>query len=155
HLDADETIARLACPQEVANAASGFEDRGVTENAEPSYGLVHGGDDGGRGVEGVEGGAAGAVVFFSGPQCLPLFAECLPARVLVASLGWIREKREGNRTETAKAGERFLFFGSRRPLLLLDGFQRADGGEDVAGLRFFPAGDRGRGWFLCRCMTFR
>jgi len=35
-----------------------------------------------------------------------------------------------------------LLFSGGWPLLLLDGFEGADGGEDVAGFSLFAAGDR-------------
>ena len=52
--------------------------------------------------------------------------------------------RQGHGPEAAEAGEYAPFIGSGRPLLPLDGLQRADGGDDVAGLGFFAAGDDGR-----------
>jgi hypothetical protein len=51
-----------------------------------------------------------------------------------------------------------FFLMRRRPPFLLDGFQRADGGEDVAGFTLLAAGDgavaawrRGRRVGVLRC----
>ena len=104
--------------------------------------LVDGGDDGRRRVEGVEGGALGAVVFLRREQRLQLLAERLPAGILVSAGDRIGEDRQGDRAEAGEAGERLPFLRRGRPLLLLDALQRADGGEDVAGLGFLAAGDK-------------
>ena len=106
---------------------------------------MHGRDDGGRGVEGVEGGALGAVVFLGREQRFQLLAEGLPAGVLVAAGDRVGEDRQGDRPEAGEAGERLLLLRRGGPLLLLDGLQGADGGEDVAGLGFLAAGDGSRG----------
>ena len=42
--------------------------------------------------------------------------------------------RQGDGPEAAEAGERLPLLRRGRPLLLLDLLQRADGGDDVAGL---------------------
>ena len=105
-------------------------------------GLVHGRDDGGRGVEGVEGGAFGAIVFVGREQRFELVAERLPAGVLVAAGDGIGKDRQGHGPEAAEAGECCLLVGRGPALLLLDGLQRADGGDDVAGLGFLASGDR-------------
>jgi hypothetical protein len=49
-------------------------------------------------------------------------------------------------------GKRLFFLGGCLPLLLLDGLEGADGGEDVAGLGFFATGDGlgGGGWLFRR-----
>ena len=67
-LDADEAHALGGQAHEIAGAAAGFQDGGVLGHAEAGEGLVHGRDDGRRGVEGVEGGALGAVVFLRREQ---------------------------------------------------------------------------------------
>ena len=110
-------------------------------NAEAGDGLVDGGDDGRRRVEGVEGGAFGAVVFLGREQRLQLLAEGLPAGILVAAGDRIGENRQGDRPEAGEAGERLLLLRRGGPLLLLDGLEGADGGDDVAGFGFFAAGD--------------
>jgi hypothetical protein len=69
----------------------------------------------------------------------------LPAGVLVAAGDRVGEDREGNRTETGEAGEDLFFLGGGSPLLALDGFKRADSGDEIAALRFLAAGDEGRG----------
>ena len=74
----------LALAHEIAGAAAGLQDGGVAGHAQAGDGLVDGRDDGGRRVEGVEGGALGAVVFLRRQQRLQFLAECLPAGVLVA-----------------------------------------------------------------------
>ncbi len=142
--DADEAAAGRALAHEVADAAAGFQDGGVVGNAQPGDGLVHGRDDGRRGVEGVEGRALGTVVFFRREQRLQLVAKRLPAGVLVSAGDRIGEDRKGDGTETTEASEQLLFVRYRRALFLLDGLQRADRGDDVAGLRFLAAGDRER-----------
>ena len=82
-LDADEACSRLALAHEIAGAAAWFQDRGVGGHAEAGDGLVDGRDDGRRRVEGVEGGALGAVVFLGREQRLQFLAEGLPAGILV------------------------------------------------------------------------
>src|ERR1700733_5483326 len=61
--NADEPRPRLSVAHEVAGSASWLQDRGVGGHAEARYGLMDSGDDAGRCVEGVEGGALRAVVF--------------------------------------------------------------------------------------------
>jgi hypothetical protein len=51
------------------------------------------------------------------------------------------EDVQRNGAEAGKAGKCLFFLVSCGPPLLLDGLQRADGGEDVAGFGFFAAGD--------------
>ncbi len=74
-------ISSAALAHEIAGAAAGFQDRGVAGNAEAGDGLVDGGDDGRRRVEGVEGGAFGAVVFLGRKQrsSAPRRVACQPA----------------------------------------------------------------------------
>ena len=74
-------------------------------------------------------------------QRLQLLAEGLPAGILVAAGDRVGEDRQGDRPEAGEAGERLLLLRGGGPLLLLDGLEGADGGEDVAGLGFFAAGD--------------
>ena len=62
-LDADEAHPFLALAHEIAGAAAGLQDRGVVGHAQAGNRLVDGRDHGRRRVEGVEGGALGAVVF--------------------------------------------------------------------------------------------
>ena len=75
-------------------------------------------------------------------------AEGLPAGILVAAGDRIGEDRQGDRPEAGEAGEDLLFLGRGRPLLLLDGLERADGGEMSRALAFSPLGDAawGAGW---------
>ena len=134
-----------ALAHEIAGAAAGSRIVALRGHAQAGDGLVDGGDDGGRGVEGVEGGALGAVVFLGREQRFQLLAEGLPAGILVAAGDRIGEDRQGDRPEAGEAGERLLLLRCGGPLLLLDGLQRADGGDDVAGLGFLAAGD-GRRW---------
>jgi hypothetical protein len=103
---------------------------------------VDGGDDGRRGVKGVEGRALGAVVFLGREQRLEFFAQGLPAGVLVLTVDGIGKDRQGYRPEAGEPGQRLFLLGCCRSLPLLDGFQGADGGEDVAGLGLFAAGNR-------------
>ena len=139
--DADEAHALVAQAHEIAGAAAGLQDRGVAGDAQAAHGLVHGRDDGRGGVEGIEGGAFGAVVFLGRQQRLQFFAEGLPAGVLVAAGDRVGEDRQGDRPEAGEAGERLPLLRGGGPLVLLDGLESADGGEDVACLCFFAAGD--------------
>ena len=52
--------------------------------------------------------------------------------------------RQGDRPEAAEAGEHVALLRRGGPLLLLDAFEGADGGEDVAGFGFLAAGDHRR-----------
>ena len=97
------------------DAAAGSRMVASVGDAQAGDGLVDGGDDGGRRVEGVEGGALGAVVFLRREQRLQLFAEGLPAGVLVAAGDRIGEYRQGHRTEAAEAGKNPHFLQRRRP----------------------------------------
>ena len=101
-------VARLALAHEIAGAAAGFQDRGVVGHAQPGDGLVHGGDDGRRRVEGVEGGALGAVVFLGREQRLQFLAQGLPAGILVSAGDRIGKDRQGDRAEAGEAGEDLL-----------------------------------------------
>jgi len=65
----------------------------------------------------------------------------LPAGVLVLAGDGIGKDGKGNRSEAGEAGKRFLFVLGRGPLLLLDGLQRADRGDDVTCLCLLAAGD--------------
>ena len=108
---------------EIAGAAAGFQDRGVAGHAQAGDRLVDGSDDGRRRIEGVEGGAFGAVVFLGRKQRFQLLADGLPAGILVTAGDRIGENRQGHRPEAGEAGERLFFLGGGGPLLLLDGFQ--------------------------------
>jgi hypothetical protein len=101
--------------------------------------LEHGPDDGRGGVESVEGGALGGGVLVIGEQREQFLADGLPGRILVAAGGGVREYRQGDRPKPAEAGESQLLLGRGGPPFLLDAFQGADGGDDVAGLGFLPA----------------
>ena len=102
---------------------------------------MDGRDDGGRGVEGVEGGALGAVVFLGREQRLQFLAEGLPAGVLVRPVTGSGKIERATGPKPAKRASVCFSSGGGGPLLLLDGLEGADGGEDVAGLGFFAAGD--------------
>jgi hypothetical protein len=56
----------------------------------------------------------------------------------------IGKNRQGYRPEASEAGKGLFFLRSCGPLLLLDGFQGADGSDDVARLGLLATGDRGR-----------
>ena len=106
---------------EIAGAAARLQDRGVVGHAEPGDGLVDGGNDGRRGVEGVEGGPLGAVIFLGRQQRLQLLADGLPAGVLVIAGDRIGEDRQGDGSEAGETGEYLLLVGRCGPLFLLDG----------------------------------
>jgi hypothetical protein len=135
-------IASLA--HEIAGAASWLQDRGVAGYTQAGDGLVNGSDDGRRSVEGVEGGALGAVVFRLAQERFQLLAQGLPTGILVTAGDRIGEDRQGDWPEAGEAAERLLFFWRGKPLFLLDFLDGADGGDYVAGFCFFTAGD-GRG----------
>jgi len=103
---------------------------------------VDSGNDGRRRIESVERGAFGAVVFLGRQERLQFLAGGLPAGVLILAAERIGKDGQGDCPEAAEAGERLLLFSGGWPLLLLDGFEDADGGEDVAGFALFAAGDR-------------
>jgi hypothetical protein len=106
-----------------------------------------------RRVEGVESRPLDAVVFRWRQQRIQLIAQGLPAGVLVFAGDAIRKDGEGNRTEARESGERLFFFSCCRPRILLDGLQRADGGDYVAGFGLLAAGDAA-GW-MCRLVIGR
>ena len=139
HFNADEAVGRFAVAHEIAGAATGFQYGGALRYAQPGDGVMDGSDDDGRRIEGVERGAFGAVVFLRRQQRFQFLTQCLPARILVGALHRIGEYREGDRAEAGKTGEHLFFLASCQALFLLDGFQRADGGDDVAGLGFLAA----------------
>ena len=136
-------MSSAALAHEIAGAAAWLQDGGPGGNAQAGNGLVDGGDDGGRGIEGVEGGAFGTVIFLRRKQRLQLVAEFLPAGILVAAGDRIGKYRQGHRPETGEAGQNPPFLQRRRPRLLLNLFQNADRSENVAGLRFLTLGDGG------------
>lgn len=82
---------------------------------------MHGRDDGGRSVEGVEGGSLGAGVILGRKQGFQFLAETLPGGILVAASDRVREKGQGYGSKPAKAGNHPPFFLRGGPLLMLDG----------------------------------
>jgi hypothetical protein len=121
---------------------------------------VDGSDNDGRRVEGVEGGALGAVVFRWAQQRFQLLAQSLPCGILVFAGDRIGEDGEGDRAESGEAGEYLLFLRSGKPLFLLDFLEGANGGDYVAGFGFFTAGEGRRrlsrkgGWRVGRVAGF-
>ena len=109
-------------------------------NAEAGKRLVHGRDDDGRGVEGVEGGALGAVVLLGRKQRVQLLAEGLPAAPCSVPVTGSGKIDRATAPKPPKRASACRSSGGGRPLFLLDGFKRADGGDDVAGLGFLAAG---------------
>jgi len=105
---------------------------------------VDGSDDGRRCVEGIEGGAFGAVIFRRVEQGFQLLTQGLPAGILVTAGKRIGEDRKGNRSETGEAGERLFFLRRGKSLFLLYFLEGADGGDYVAGFSLFAAGDGNR-----------
>ena len=100
--------------------------------------VVHGGDDGRGGVEGVERGALGAVVFLGREQRLQFLAEGLPDGVLVAAGHGIGKDREGDGTEAREAGQRVPLGRRGRPLLALDRFSVRMAARMSRALAFSP-----------------
>ena len=144
-LDADEAHALRRGGHEAAGGAAGFEHGGVCRDAEAGQGGVHGGDDDGRGVEGVEGGFLRTGVLLGRQQRFQLLADHLPGGVLVGVLDRVGEDVQGHGSESAEAGQRLPFIGSGGALLALDLLERAYGRDDVAGpgLVAARAGDGG------------
>ena len=116
-------VAALA--HEIAGAAARLQDRGVGGHAQAGDGLVDGGDDGRRRVEGVESGALGAVVFrrVSASDFSSSPRACQPASLYLPVTGSGKIDRATG-PKPREAGERLFFVRSRRPLLLLDGLAR-------------------------------
>jgi hypothetical protein len=102
------------------------------------------GNDRRRGVKSVESRALSGVVFLRRQQRLEFFPDCLPAGILETAANRIGKDREGNRPEAGEAGKYLFFLRSCDPLILLDGLEGADGGEDVAGFGLFATGDGSR-----------
>ena len=94
---------------------------------------MHGIHDDGRGEELAEGRSLRRVVFLGRQEGLQLLADGLPAWFVLPGLP-IREDRQGDRAETPEPGKYVPFIGSGPPVLVFEGFQRAYGREDVAGL---------------------
>ena len=108
-LDADESRPFPALAHEIADAAAGFQDRGVAGNAQAGDSLVHGSDDGRGRIEGVEGGAFDAVVFRGRKQRFQLLAQGLPAGILVTAGNGIWENRRGRPARSRRSGQAFVF----------------------------------------------
>ena len=119
-LDADEAHSRRGHAHEIARAAARLQHGRRRRNAQAGKGVVHGGDDGGRGIEGVESGAFGAGIFIGREKGFELLAEFLPGSVLVAPCNRVGEYRKGDGPESAEAGERLLLLGRGRPAFLLN-----------------------------------
>ena len=127
--------------QEIAGAAAWFQDRRLGGHTEATDRLMDRVDDGRRCVEGVECGALGAVVFDGREQRLQFLADGLPSGVLVLAGDRVGEDREGDGTEAGEPGEDLFLLGGRGPSFVLEGLERADGRDDVAGLGFLAAGE--------------
>ena len=74
-------------------------------------------------------------------QRFQFLAQGLPACILVTAGERIGENRQGDRPETGETAERLLLLRRGGAFFFLDLLQGADGGDDVAGLRLFTAGD--------------
>ena len=106
--------------------------------------VVHRLHDHGRGVEGGKGRPPGAGVVLRCQEGLELVPQLLPAGVFVVAGDRVREDAQGHRAEAGEAGEHGALLGSRGPLGLLDGLERADRRQDGAGFGFLAAGGAGR-----------
>ena len=102
---------------------------------------MDGGDDGWGSVEGVKRGPLGTGVFLSREQSFKLLAEGLPGGIFEAAAYGVGEDGKGHRAEAREACEHPPFLVGRLPQLVVDFLDHTDGGEDVAGLGFFTAGD--------------
>ena len=113
--------------------ASRLEHGRVGRHSEACQGIVHRGHDDGRGEELAKRRPLGALVFLGRQERFQLLANGLPA-VLETAGDRIGEDGYGDRAEAAEPGKYVPFIGSGPPMLGFQGFQRADGREDVAGL---------------------
>ena len=73
---------------------------------------------------------------------LQLLAQGLPGGVLVAAGHRVGKDREGDGSEAPEASECLPLVRRGRPPFVLEVLERADGGEDVSGLRLLAAGKR-------------
>ena len=143
-LDADEALPGRGMAHELAGAAAGLEDGGVLGHAEAGQGGCMAVMTTGEVKNWLNTVRRARIVFRRGQQGFELVAEGLPAGILVAAGHRVGEDRQGHRPEAAEAGKYAPFIGSGGTLLPLDGLQRPDGGDDVAGFGFLAAGDAGR-----------
>ena len=134
-LDADEPLAGRGVGHEIPDPASRLEDDGVGGDPETRKGVVHGRHDDGGGEELAEGRPLGGVVFLGGEERLELLADGLPAVLEAAGDGSGKIER-ATAPKPPKRGGPALVVGGRA-VLALDGLERADRGEDVAGFGFF------------------
>ena len=140
--DADKAHALWGEGHEVPGAAPRLEDGGFAWDTEAAQGLVHGPDDGGRGIEGVKRGALCALVLLGRKQHVERLAQGLPGGVLVAAGHGVGKEREGDGSKTPEAHERLPLVRRGLPPFVLEVLERPDGVEDVFGLRLLAAGKR-------------
>ena len=117
--------------EEVADAAGGLQNVPRPE-AHALHRLIHGLDDHGIGVVGVEDGAAGGFIFLWGQQLLEF-------RVFLGPLLIVRVKRLGHAAPAHIAGEGFLFLGRGKAALRLNLLQGADGRHIILVFGFLAA----------------
>ena len=82
---------------------------------------MHRGHHGGGGIEGVKRRALGTVILLGREEGLQFVADDLPRCILVPSRDRIRKNRQGNRPESAEAGQRLPFFRTGGSAFALDG----------------------------------
>ena len=116
---------------EVAHAATRLQDVALPE-AHAVQGVIHGTDDRGRRVKGVECGSPRRLVFLRGERRLDL-------RVFARPLAGIRVERLGDAAPADEAREDFLFLRRRQPVFVLQRFQQIDGVHVGSELRLRPA----------------
>src|SRR5262249_6593413 len=129
---ANETHVLGSQVEKSPGAATRLQDCRVGGYAQALQGLVHGTGNDRRRIEAIESAALGGVVILGRKQRFQLFAQSLPARILVPTGDRVRKNGQGNRPEAWKTGQDLPFLGSGWPLLLLDTLDDTDGSQDVA-----------------------
>ena len=117
--------------EEVADATGRLQNV-PRSKAHALHRLIHGLDDRGIGVVGIEDGAAGGFIFLWGQQLFEF-------RVFFGPLLIVRVKRLGHAAPAHIAGEGFLFLGRGKAALRLDLFQGADGRHVILIFGFLAA----------------
>ena len=107
-------------------------------------GVVHGLHHHRRGVEGGEGGALGAGILLRRQQGLQGLAQRLPGAVPIGAGDGIGEQPQRHGAEAGEAGQEAPLRRRGRALFAFDQLQRANGRQEVMGVRPGPAGAVGQ-----------
>ena len=117
--------------EEIADAHGGLQ-HGPRLKLHILHRLIHGLNDGGAGVVGVEHRTAGGIVLLGGQQLFQL-------GVLLGPLGVVRVERLGNTAPAHVAGQNLLLLGCGKTARPLDLLQGADGRHIVLIFGFLTA----------------